>query len=133
MYYKLLFKNKIFLLSRLELFQSLTENGKDILYLEENVGMFLLDWMTVIFNAGKELDYLNILITCIKYNASYFDEDIICGIVEYVKFKLFQNTPCLVYCFWIFKINVLFLGKLVLCVVTARRNKLLLIVWISLI
>ncbi|CAH1389862.1 unnamed protein product [Nezara viridula] len=67
---------------RLELFQSLTDNGKDILYLEENVGMFLLDWMTVIVSVGKELEYLNILITCIKYNASYFDEDIICGIVE---------------------------------------------------
>lgn len=67
---------------RLELFQTLTDTGKDILYLEEGVGLFLLEWMPDVINAGKELDFLCILVTCIKYNASYFDENIIAGIVQ---------------------------------------------------
>uniref|UniRef100_A0AAU7B8N1 Tuberin n=1 Tax=Pyrrhocoris apterus TaxID=37000 RepID=A0AAU7B8N1_PYRAP len=74
---------------RLEIFQTLTDSGKDILYMEENVGRFLLEWMPDIISVGKELDFLCILITCIKYNASYFDEYVISGIV--------QNT-CLLCC-----------------------------------
>lgn len=66
----------------MELFQSLTDAGKDILYMEDTVGIFLLKWMPDIIKAGKELDFLGILVTCIKYNASYFDEDIIAGIVQ---------------------------------------------------
>ncbi|XP_073996859.1 TSC complex subunit tuberin isoform X2 [Rhodnius prolixus] len=67
---------------RLELFQSLTDNGKDILYLEEEVGSFLLEWMSMITEVGREQDYLDVLINIIKYNASYLDEDIIGGIVQ---------------------------------------------------
>lgn len=66
----------------MELFQSLTDNGKDILYLEEEVGSFLLEWMSMITEVGREQDYLDVLINIIKYNASYLDEDIIGGIVQ---------------------------------------------------
>lgn len=69
---------------RFELFQKLTDYGKDISFFEEEVGIFLLNWMPVIIAAGKASDFLEILVNYIKYNASYIDEDIINGIVQYV-------------------------------------------------
>lgn len=67
---------------RLQLFQTLTENGKVILNFEEETGVFLLDWMPVIVAEGKSTEFLDILVNYIKYNAAYIDEEIISGIVQ---------------------------------------------------
>ncbi|XP_029054023.2 tuberin isoform X1 [Osmia bicornis bicornis] len=71
---------------RLELLQSLTENGKDILHLEERIGPFLLDWMSVV-TAGdgkRSAEFLSLLVNVIKFNSAYIDEDIISGFVRYI-------------------------------------------------
>ncbi|KOX80745.1 Tuberin [Melipona quadrifasciata] len=69
---------------RLELLQSLTENGKDILHLEERMGPFLLDWMPVVtVGDGKRgAEFLSLLVNVIKFNSAYIDEDIISGLVH---------------------------------------------------
>ncbi|XP_076749493.1 TSC complex subunit tuberin isoform X3 [Xylocopa sonorina] len=70
----------------LELLQSLTENGKDILHLEEKMGPFLLDWMPVV-TAGdgkRGAEFLSLLVNVIKFNSAYIDEDIISGLVQYI-------------------------------------------------
>ncbi|XP_017881114.1 tuberin isoform X2 [Ceratina calcarata] len=71
---------------RLELLQSLTENGKDILHLEERMGPFLLEWMpTVTAGDGKRgAEFLSLLVNVIKFNSAYIDEDIISGLVQYI-------------------------------------------------
>ncbi|XP_014260624.1 tuberin [Cimex lectularius] len=76
---------------RLDLLQSLTDKGKYILYIEEEVGGFMLNWMPAITVAKRELDFLKILINLIKYNASYIDEDIITGIVQSICFLCCQS------------------------------------------
>lgn len=69
---------------RLELLQTLTEHGKDILHLEEKMGPFLLEWMpTVTAGDGKRgAEFLSLLVNVIKFNSAYIDEDIVSGLVQ---------------------------------------------------
>ncbi|XP_011497969.1 PREDICTED: tuberin [Ceratosolen solmsi marchali] len=71
---------------RLELLQSLTDNGKDIVHLEEKMGPFLLTWMPTVTGAdGKRgADFLSLLVNVIKFNSACIDEDIISGLVQYI-------------------------------------------------
>ncbi|KOC65846.1 Tuberin [Habropoda laboriosa] len=71
---------------RLELLQSLTENGKDISHLEERMGPFLLEWMPVITTGDgrRGAEFLSLLVNVIKFNSAYIDEDIISGLVQYI-------------------------------------------------
>lgn len=64
--------------------QSLTDNGKDIVYLEETMGYFLLEWMPSVTSAdGKRgADFLSLLVNVIKFNSACIDEDIISGLVQ---------------------------------------------------
>ncbi|XP_076652775.1 TSC complex subunit tuberin isoform X1 [Halictus rubicundus] len=71
---------------RLELLQSLTENGKDIIHLEERMGPFLLEWMPIV-TAGdgkRGSEFLSLLVNVIKFNSAYIDDDIISGLVQYI-------------------------------------------------
>ncbi|KAG8222545.1 hypothetical protein J437_LFUL004581 [Ladona fulva] len=67
---------------RLDLLQSLTENGKDIEYFEKDIAPFLLSWMPAIVGTPRTNDFLLVLVNLIKYNAAYVDEDVIIGFVE---------------------------------------------------
>ncbi|XP_015588565.1 tuberin [Cephus cinctus] len=71
---------------RLELLQSLTENGKDIVHLEERIGPFLLEWMPAVTSGdGKRgAEFLSLLVNVIKFNSAYIDDDIISGFVQYI-------------------------------------------------
>ncbi|XP_066593113.1 tuberin [Prorops nasuta] len=71
---------------RLELLQSLTENGKDISYLEESMGPFLLDWMPAITSGDckRGSEFLSLLVNVIKFNSAYIDEDVISGFILYI-------------------------------------------------
>ena len=75
-------KIQTFYYSRFELLQSLTDNGKDILYFEEEVGPFLLYWMPVVIGVARTKEFLSMLVNVIKFNAAYVDEDIISGLVQ---------------------------------------------------
>jgi tuberous sclerosis protein 2 len=67
---------------RFELLQSLTDNGKDILYFEEEVGPFLLQWMPAVTGVDRTKEFLSMIVNVIKYNAAYVDEDVISSLVQ---------------------------------------------------
>lgn len=67
---------------RLELLNMLTSNGKDILYFEEEVGPFLLNWLPDISKAGKIEEYLLMVDNVIKFNAAYLDDEVITGLIQ---------------------------------------------------
>uniref|UniRef100_A0A1A9WRI4 Rap-GAP domain-containing protein n=1 Tax=Glossina brevipalpis TaxID=37001 RepID=A0A1A9WRI4_9MUSC len=67
---------------RLELLDTLTENGKDIKNLEEKIGRFMLMWLPAILEANLLRPYLDMLVNLIKFNAAHLDNDIIVGIVQ---------------------------------------------------
>ncbi|MBN3322380.1 TSC2 protein, partial [Atractosteus spatula] len=57
---------------RLEVFKALTENGKDITYLEEDIARFVLLWMDV----GLTADFLQVLVNLVKFNSCYLDQNV---------------------------------------------------------
>lgn len=67
---------------RLELLKHLTTNGKELLYFEEEVGPFLLNWLPDITRADKLEEYLCMIDNLIKFNAAYVVEDVITGFIK---------------------------------------------------
>jgi tuberous sclerosis protein 2 len=67
---------------RFELLQSLTDNGKDILYFEEEVGPFLLQWMPTVTGVARTKEFLSMIVNVIKFNAAYVDESVISGLLQ---------------------------------------------------
>ncbi|XP_041961436.1 tuberin isoform X1 [Alosa sapidissima] len=57
---------------RLEVFKALTENGKDITYLEEDIARFVLLWMDM----GLTADFLHVLVNLVKFNSCYLDQNV---------------------------------------------------------
>ncbi|KAL1004888.1 hypothetical protein UPYG_G00051850 [Umbra pygmaea] len=57
---------------RLEVFKALTENGKDITYLEEDIARFVLLWM----DNGLTADFLHVLVNLVKFNSCYLDQNV---------------------------------------------------------
>ncbi|MGH0137685.1 UNVERIFIED_CONTAM: hypothetical protein FKN15_021798 [Acipenser sinensis] len=57
---------------RLEAFKALTENGKDITYLEEDIAGFVFLWM----DAGLTADFLRVLVNLVKFNSCYLDQNV---------------------------------------------------------
>ncbi|XP_072337688.1 tuberin isoform X2 [Scyliorhinus torazame] len=57
------------LLERLEVFKALTENGKDITYLEEDLSSFVLKWLDI----GLSAEFLEVLVNLVKFNSCYLD------------------------------------------------------------
>ncbi|XP_048507911.1 tuberin isoform X2 [Athalia rosae] len=71
---------------RLELLQSLTENGKDIIHLEDRIGPLLLDWMPTVtgIDGKRGAEFLSLLVNVIKFNSACIDADIISSLVQYI-------------------------------------------------
>ncbi|XP_037363679.1 tuberin isoform X2 [Talpa occidentalis] len=57
---------------RLEVFKALTDNGRHITYLEEELAEFVLQWMDV----GLSSEFLLVLVNLVKFNSCYLDEHI---------------------------------------------------------
>ncbi|XP_036771862.1 tuberin isoform X6 [Manis pentadactyla] len=55
---------------RLEVFKALTDNGRHITYLEEELAEFVLRWMDV----GLSSEFLLVLVNLVKFNSCYLDE-----------------------------------------------------------
>ncbi|XP_054850623.1 tuberin isoform X2 [Eublepharis macularius] len=55
---------------RLEVFKALTDNGKYITYLEEELAEFVLQWMDV----GLTSEFLLVLVNLVKFNSCYLDD-----------------------------------------------------------
>ncbi|XP_019062530.1 tuberin isoform X7 [Fukomys damarensis] len=57
---------------RLEVFKALTDNGRHITYLEEELANFVLQWMDI----GLSSEFLLVLVNLVKFNSCYLDEHI---------------------------------------------------------
>ncbi|XP_072838442.2 tuberin isoform X1 [Pogona vitticeps] len=57
---------------RLEVFKALTDNGRYIMYLEEELAEFVLRWMHV----GLTSEFLLVLVNLVKFNSCYLDDHI---------------------------------------------------------
>ncbi|XP_075686669.1 tuberin isoform X2 [Rhinoderma darwinii] len=57
------------LVERLEVFKALTDNGRDITYLEEELAAFVLQWMEV----GLSPDFLLVLVNLVKFHSCYLE------------------------------------------------------------
>lgn len=70
---------------RLELVECLTDNGRDIVYLEEEIGPWLISWgASELAPAGFTLEWLEMCVNIIKFNATYLDDEVINTVVQYV-------------------------------------------------
>ncbi|XP_069503431.1 tuberin isoform X2 [Ambystoma mexicanum] len=55
---------------RLEVFKALTDNGRDITYMEEELAEFVIQWMEI----GLSAEFLLVLVNLVKFNSCYLDE-----------------------------------------------------------
>uniref|UniRef100_T2MFF0 Tuberin n=1 Tax=Hydra vulgaris TaxID=6087 RepID=T2MFF0_HYDVU len=69
------------LCSRVTLLNCLTENGKDISYYEQ-IGTFLLQFMSKALLSEKTNDFLLLLVNVIRFNSSFLDKETICSLVN---------------------------------------------------
>lgn len=67
---------------RFRLLHALTNTGKNITCFEEQIGSFLLEWLPQIQNPALIVEFLQLVINVVKYNATYLDEEIVHGIVK---------------------------------------------------
>ncbi|CAH0719708.1 unnamed protein product, partial [Brenthis ino] len=67
---------------RFKLLYTLTNSGKDIKCLEEQIGPFLLEWLPQIQTPAHIIDFLNLVTNVVKFNAAYLNEEIVHGIVN---------------------------------------------------
>lgn len=70
---------------RLELLETLTFNGKDIIHFEAEIGRFLLEWLPGLCTAGLTKSALMMFVKLIKFNAAHLDQYIIAEIVRCVE------------------------------------------------
>lgn len=68
---------------RLDLLVALTDNGKNIDYIETRIGQFVVEWFEKVVNSVSKIivEFLSVLANLIKFNASYFDQLIIANII----------------------------------------------------
>uniref|UniRef100_A0A8B9JBG2 Tuberin n=1 Tax=Astyanax mexicanus TaxID=7994 RepID=A0A8B9JBG2_ASTMX len=57
---------------RLGVFKALTENGKDVTYLEDEIARFVVVWM----DTGLTADFLQVLVNLVKFNSCYLDQNV---------------------------------------------------------
>uniref|UniRef100_S4R7P3 Tuberin n=1 Tax=Petromyzon marinus TaxID=7757 RepID=S4R7P3_PETMA len=70
------------LVQRMEIFKALTDHGKDITYIDDDIGPFILQWMDETRQNELTLDFLYILVNIVKFNSSYLDQDKVAQIVH---------------------------------------------------
>ncbi|OXB68811.1 hypothetical protein ASZ78_002226 [Callipepla squamata] len=72
---------------RLEVFKALTENGRYITYLEEELADFVLQWMDV----GLTSEFLLVLVNLVKFNSCYL-EDYVADMVHKICILCIQTS-----------------------------------------
>ncbi|RVE41759.1 hypothetical protein evm_013588 [Chilo suppressalis] len=67
---------------RFKFLHTLTNSGKNIKCFEEQIGAFLLEWLPQIQAPAQIVEFLQLIINVVKFNATYLDEEIVHGIVN---------------------------------------------------
>ena len=71
----------------IELLKSMTDNGKNLLHMEEKIGLFLLHFLQRVSRQGPQQsqqmkEFLPFLLNVVKFNSAYVDANVIDGIVR---------------------------------------------------
>lgn len=67
---------------RFRLLVALTNNGKNITSLEEEIGPFLLEWLAQIRSESPMVEMLELMTNIVKFNAAYLEEVVMAGVVR---------------------------------------------------
>ncbi|XP_072932345.1 tuberin [Epargyreus clarus] len=68
---------------RFKLLYALTNTGKNINCFEEQIGPFILEWLPGVQNPTLIIEFVQLVINVVKFNAVYLDEEIVHGIVNH--------------------------------------------------
>ncbi|XP_052788101.1 tuberin-like isoform X2 [Mya arenaria] len=79
---------------KLSLARVLTEGGKSLSEIEDTAGFAFLEWFPTMVAAGKTAEFLPLIISAIKFNAAYLEENVMSGIIrETCKVCSWHKTP----------------------------------------
>lgn len=73
-----------------DFFREVIAEGKQLEYIDEYVGPFLLDWLPGLLASPQSADALNLIIVLVKFNSAYLDEPVVTGFVKQVVIQLHQ-------------------------------------------
>lgn len=65
-----------------DFFREVIAEGKQLEYIDEYVGPFLLDWLPGLLTSPQAADALNLIIVLVKFNSAYLDEPVVTGFVK---------------------------------------------------
>nr|XP_045602485.1 tuberin-like [Procambarus clarkii] len=71
-----------------DFFREVIAEGKQLEYIDEYVGPFLLEWLPGLLASPQAADALNLVITLVKFNSAYLDEPVVTGYVTQVVLQL---------------------------------------------
>ncbi|XP_069978306.1 tuberin isoform X7 [Penaeus vannamei] len=71
-----------------DFFREVIADGKQLEYIEEFVGPFLLEWLPGLLASPQAADALSLLVNLVKFNAAYLDEPVVTGYVKQVVVQL---------------------------------------------
>lgn len=61
---------------------TLTDSGKDILHMEQEMGPYLAKMISRAMESGRSVEYLTMVMNMIKHNAAYLDESVLFQIIH---------------------------------------------------
>lgn len=67
---------------RFDFFREVIAEGKQLEYIDEYVGPFLLEWLPGLLASPQAADALNLIIVLVKFNSAYLDEPVVTGYVK---------------------------------------------------
>lgn len=71
-----------------DFFREVIAEGKQLEYIDEYVGPFLLEWLPGLLASPQAADALNLIIILVKFNSAYLDEPVVTGFVKQVVLQL---------------------------------------------
>ncbi|KAG0720159.1 Tuberin [Chionoecetes opilio] len=75
-----------------DFFREVIAEGKQLEYIDEYVGPFLLDWLPGLLASSQAADALNLIIILVKFNSAYLDEPVVTGFVKQVVIQLHRAS-----------------------------------------
>ncbi|XP_045114580.1 tuberin-like isoform X4 [Portunus trituberculatus] len=75
-----------------DFFREVIAEGKQLEYIDEYVGPFLLDWLPGLLASPQAADALNLIIVLVKFNSAYLDEPVVTGFVKQVVIQLHRAS-----------------------------------------
>ncbi|XP_050694251.1 tuberin-like isoform X2 [Eriocheir sinensis] len=75
-----------------DFFREVIAEGKQLEYIDEYVGPFLLDWLPGLLSSPQAADALNLIIILVKFNSAYLDEPVVTGFVKQVVIQLHRAS-----------------------------------------